>query len=103
MVHQKPVLSAAFVHCARHNAKGFSALMTALFAGEVPAKLVAAVAPHLLWGAEDRTANRKVAEKLAVETSAPAPIMLTGAGHMPQLETPAAFVRALEALLRASP
>jgi len=99
MVHKKSVLSDAFVAGAQRHAKGFSALMLGLFTGALPTTLSAKRPPHLVWGANDRSSPRKVADKIASETAADAPTMLSGSGHMPQLESPASFVNALEQAL----
>lgn len=100
MVHQKRVLSDAFIAGAQRHAKGFSGLMLGLFTSHLPSALSAPTPPRLLWGAEDKSAPRKIADKIAKETSAAAPTMLSGSGHMPQLEGPAEFVSALEATLQ---
>jgi len=100
MVHQKHVLSDAFIAGAQRHAQGFSSLMLGLFTGNLPAQLRATTPPSLIWGAEDRSAPRKIADRIAAETSAGAPTMLSGSGHMPQLEGPAEFVSALEATLQ---
>ena len=73
--------------------------MFGLFTSEVPALLVAKRPPQLLWGQEDKSAPRKVADKIASETGAAEPTMLADSGHMPQLEAPALFVSALERTL----
>jgi len=99
MLHEKSVISDAFVSGAQRQGKGFSALMLGLFTSTLPVRLVAARPPRLLWGADDRSAPRKIADRIARETAADAPSMLSGSGHMPQLETPAQFVAALERAL----
>ena len=55
------------------------------------------MAPLLLWGKEDRLAGTGVARVRKIQASWPgaAVSLVERAGHMPQLENPAAFVNAL--------
>jgi 2-hydroxy-6-oxonona-2,4-dienedioate hydrolase len=75
------------------------ALVDLVVAGGPPASY--AVAPLVLWGEDDRLPGTELsaARKLASSWPGASLVRLARAGHLPQLEQPAAFVEAIDAYI----
>ena len=75
------------------------ALVDVLIEGGAPAHYP--VAPLILWGEDDRLPGTELsaARKLAASWPGATLVRLARAGHLPQLEQPAAFVEAIDAFV----
>ena len=90
----------ALAHLFRQSAPpALEALVDVLVAGGEPARYE--VAPLLLWGEEDHLPGTElsVARKLASSWPGATLVRIPRAGHLPQLEQPAAFVEAIDAFV----
>lgn len=99
MIANESVLTDEFILHAREQAKCFTKLVMSVGASGSPPFRATVVPTTLLWGAADRTLPEAKARELAAQCSGSTRgakvVLFRNAGHMPQIEAPDDFARAL--------
>jgi len=95
MIANEDVLTDEFIAHARDQATRFTKLVMAVGASGSPPFRATNVPTTVLWGAADRTLPEAKARELATQCNQAQVVLFEKAGHMPQIEAPEEFARAL--------
>jgi pimeloyl-ACP methyl ester carboxylesterase len=93
-------LPQSFFERIRANEEQQSRIVFDTFRNQVNPQQTPAVPVAIVWGTGDRLASMKQAGLVRAWPSAPDYVSMAGAGHMPQVEAPGEFVKAVTDVAR---